>query len=504
MAEHVVTQSMGEKPVEQKISAAAPIPEPICFAKELAGEFGGEAIRYQAIAGETYIRDDKGEPVASFFAVAYLRAGVEDTAGRPVAFVFNGGPGSSAQWLHMGAFGPKRVDVPHEPDNIGSPPYPITPNDLSILDISDVVFIDPIGTGYSRTLGGKDQKDYWGLREDARSVSDFIRAWITAYQRWNSPKYLIGESYGTTRAALVADILSSFHIALNGLVLISAVLDYQNSRPRAGDGGILPYVSFLPTYAATAWYHGKVKREKNETLLSFLDEVRVFASTEYASALIANRRLSGDERAQMISRIAAYTGLRESYVEQSCLRISVGRFFKEILRERGVVVGRLDSRYLGVESDNAGESIESDPALDAIASAFTAAFNTHLSELGVQMQRPYVSKRDVSKDWNWMLEDKAPNGGGGYVNVVPHLGRAMRRNCDMRVFVASGYYDLATPFFGAENALSQDGVVQERLSFSYYEVGHMIFLHEPSRVQFLQDVRTFIQKGSAKQKQRRS
>jgi len=469
---------------------------PVSFSCELSGTFNGSAVRYRAVAGETYIRDEKGAPAASFFSVAYLKTGAQEAAARPVTFVFNGGPGSSAQWLHMGAFGPRRVEIKSDPGNAGAPPYMIADNTLATLDVSDIVFIDPIGTGYSRALGSKETKDYWGLLEDARSIADFIQTWITDNGRWNSPKYIAGESYGTARACLLADILGNRFIAVNGIVLIAAVLDYQNSRPRAGDGGVLSYASFLPTCAATAWYHGKVNRE-GKTLESFLDDVRIFARTDYAQALIANEcRLAPGERARLVARIAAFTGLTESYVAQSKLRIPVDRFFKELLRDRGLVVGRLDGRYTGVEPESAGEAAESDPTFDAIGSAFTAAMQVQLNELGVRMDRPYLALAgSIEKSWNWVLRDRTPNG-GEYVNVIPHLGRAMRHNNGLRVLVASGYYDFSTPFFGAENALSQDGLVHERIKYTYYEVGHMIFLHGPSRERFLGDVRQFVREGA--------
>jgi carboxypeptidase C (cathepsin A) len=468
---------------------SASAPEPATWTREFSGRFNRETISYRTVAGETYIRDEKGTPVASFFTTAYLRTGVQDAAQRPVAFIFNGGPGSSAQWLHLGMFGPKRVALPAEPKNAGAPPYALTDNEQCILDACDLVLIDPIGTGYSRTLDGAEPKKYWGLLEDARSVADFIQTWLTEQQRWSSPKYLIGESYGTTRAALVSEILSNRHIALNGVVMISAVLDFQNSRPRSGDGGILSYASYLPSYAAVAWYHGKIDR-RGRNFEQFLDEVRLFARTEYAIALIANERLPREERTRVAARIADCTGLKQSYVDQSNLRIPVSRFFKELLRDQKLVVGRLDGRYVTTEPQSAGETCESDPSYDAIGSAFTSAINTYLGELGVRMNRPYVSAR-TPDSWNWLLGDK-PLDGGGYVNVVPYLGRAMRRNEEMRVLVALGYYDLATPFFGAENALSQDTVVQERISYSYFEVGHMIFLHEPSCRRLLDEVRAFI------------
>ena len=469
--------------------------EPVHVVHDLCDEFNGVGIRYRAVAGETAIRDEKGEPICTFFTIAYLKLDESDSSSRPVAFVFNGGPGSSSQWLHMGALGPRRISIAGETGNGGAPPYTIEANGLSPLDVADLVFIDPIGTGFSRATGVTDPKKFWGLLEDARSIADFIQVWITENHRWNSPKYLLAESYGTIRACLLAEILSSRYIALNGIVLIAAVLDYQNSRPRGGDGGILSYASFLPTFAATAWYHGKVSRH-GRTLESFLSEVRIFARTEYAQALIANfSRMDAGQRSSMIARVASYTGLSEPYVERSQLRVSVNRFFKELLRDRGLVLGRLDGRYTGVEPDCAGESPESDPTFDAIGCAFTSAMHVQLAELGVHMDRSYVSMTEIDAEWNWMIQEKAPNG-GGFVNVIPHLGRVMRRNRDLRVFVASGYYDLATPFFGAENALSQDGLAHDRISYSYYEVGHMIFLHDPSRKQFLHDVREFIKAGA--------
>ena len=483
------------KPGEIPATSVASNPTLASFTRELSGAFNGETVNYRAIAAETCIRDEKSTPIASFFSISYLKTDTPSNGDRPVTFIFNGGPGSSAQWLHMGAFGPKRVLVPSEASQAGAPPYPIVDNPISILDVSDIVFIDPIGTGFSRPLGTKEVKDFCGLLEDARSIADFIQTWITDNQRWNSPKYLAGESYGTVRACLLAEILSQRYIALNGIVLIAAVLDYQNSRPRAGDGGILSYASFLPTYAATAWYHGKIKRE-GRTLESLLDEVRTFARTVYATALIANKhRLDSTERATLVSRIAAYTGLKERYIDQSNLRIPVDRFFKELLRDDGLVIGRLDGRYTGVEPESANESAESDPTFDAIGSAFTSAIHVQLSELGVRMERPYLPLASIIDSWKWLLQEKAPNG-GGYINVVPYLGRAMRHNQDLRVLVVSGYYDFATPFFGAENALSEDGLVHERIAYAYYEVGHMIFLHEPSRVRFLSDVRQFIRAGS--------
>lgn len=478
-----------KKPVNHS-AATKPIPAPVAFTQSFSGKFNGKKITYLATAGETYIRDEQGQARASFFTTAYVQKDSKHTT-RPVTFIFNGGPGSSAVWLHMGVFGPKRVAIASEPEDDGAPPYPIVDNYETILDVSDLVFIDPIGTGYSRALGDNDPKKHWGLMEDANSISDFIQTWITDNKRWNSPKYIAGESYGTIRAALVADILSSRMISLNGVALISAVLDYQNSRPQ--DGGILAYAAFLPTMAATAWYHGKINRD-GRSLASFIDEVRVFSRTDYTEALIAGNRLSASKRADLVARIAGYTGLSERYVEQSNLRVLANRFYKEFMRKEGLVVGRLDSRYTSVEPSGVGDFVEADPSITAIGSAFTSAINSYFAEtLGVKMLRPYkvFGGHALSKDWNWLLGEKPPNG-GRFVNVVPHLGRAMRHNKDLRVLLASGYYDFATPFFGAENALAEDGVVPERIEYTYYESGHMMYLDKASRIQFLKDIRKFI------------
>jgi carboxypeptidase C (cathepsin A) len=477
--------------VEKERGVSEAILEPISFIRDFVYEADGESIRYRTVAGETIIRDQKEDPIASFFTFSYLRVEVAHPSVWPVTFVFNGGPGSSSQWLHIGAFGPKRIVANWDPGNAGAPPYLFADNSESLLAVSDLVFIDPIGTGYSRPLGGKDVAEFCGLLEDAQSIADFIQIWITDNQRWNSPKYIAAESYGTVRASVLADILSSKYIALNGIVLIAAVLDYQNSRPRAEDGGILSYVSFLPTMAAVAWYHKKTK-ERNSALKEFLEDVRLFARSDYAQALIANfHRLNSMQRKQVAGRLADMTGLSSEFIIHSKLRIPVHRFFKALLRSEGLVIGRLDGRYTGVDADSAGEVAESDPTFDSVGSAFTAGLHLLLEELGVKVNRIYASDPPLYSRWNWLFQGTPPDG-GAYVNVVPFLGRAMRRNKDLRVLVASGYYDLATPFFGAENALSQDGIAQERVEYKYYEVGHMIFLHDPSRVQFLHDIRKFI------------
>ncbi len=471
------------------------IPEPAIFVTEHSGRFNGAKVDYTVRAGDTYIHDAKGKPTATFFNVAYVRKGVADKTRRPVTFLFNGGPGSASLWLHMGAFGPKRVIVPSEPDDDGAPPYPIVDNPDTILDVSDLVFIDPVGTGYSHALGESDNADFYGVRQDADSIARFIHQWIADNGRWNSPIYIAGESYGTLRMGPLLDALGGreHQIGVNGVMLISAVLHYQNSR--FNQGNIMSYVSFLPTYAATAWYHDMLPN-KPANLEAFLDEVRDFARTDYATALIAGTRLDPETRASIISKLHAYTGLKEDWLDKANMRIHVFRFFKELMRDAKTVVGRLDSRYTGVETDAVGEFYETDPASASISNAYVAGVRAYFQDdLGINMKRPYyMSALDAFGKWDWKLEDKAPNG-GRFINVVPFIGKTMRYNKDFRVLVTSGYFDFATPFFGAENALSEMGLVPERIEYTYYPAGHMMYLHDESRAQFLKDIRGFIEAG---------
>ncbi|WCL55143.1 S10 family peptidase [Gimibacter soli] len=480
---------------EAKTAAAPAIPEPAVFSSSKSGTFNGVKVAYKAVAGDTYIRDAKGKPVATFFTYAYLKDGVKDPSTRPVTFVYNGGPGSASMWLHMGVFGPRRVVVPSDPADDGAAPYRIIDNPETVLDVTDLVFIDPVGTGLSRPLGDEDPKKHWGVLEDGGSIAEFIRTWIDENNRWNSPKFLAGESYGTLRSAVVADKLTNDHdIGLNGIMLISAVLDYHQSRFQPG--AVQAYVSFLPSYAATAWYHNQLP-SKPANLEAFLDEVRAFASTDYAAALMAGNRLSADEEARIIDKLHQYTGLEKNYIKATNLRIEVFRFFKELMRDERKVVGRLDSRYLGDEPDSAGEFFESDPFSDATGNAFTVAINDQLKNFfGVKLtDRRYNNSARGEKDWgwNWNVWGKELPNGGRFVNVVPMLGSAMRHNPDMHVLVTQGYYDFATPFYGAENALAQPEIVKDRVAFTYYESGHMMYVHEPSRLKFLDDIRSFIE-----------
>lgn len=464
--------------------------EPKAFTKSFNGRFNDERISYTVRAGETFLKDDKGDNTASIFTVAYTKEGVNDPTTRPITFVFNGGPGSASLWLHMGVFGPKRVVVPSDGKDAGAAPYRIEDNPLSILDVTDMVFIDPVGTGYSRTLGDAEGKDFWGLREDAQSIAEFMRLYLTENGRWNSPKYVAGESYGTTRAGqLVNELQRTFTgVALNGVIMISAVLDFHAAEFAMGNS--LPYVSVLPTYAATAWYHDAVK-DKPESLEAFVEEARQFALNDYSVALLKGSRLTADERESIVGQLARFTGLSETYVRQTNLKIGDFRFMKQLLRERGLTVGRFDSRYTGEDLDDAGEYFDNDASAYGIDAAFVAAINDYLTRvLDVDFTKRYkILDGEPGRNWNWST---GRGGWPSYVNVAPHVGRGMRENKDLRAFFANGYYDLATPFFATENAVAANGIDPERVVMSYYEAGHMMYTHQPSLVKLADDVRTFI------------
>jgi carboxypeptidase C (cathepsin A) len=467
-----------------------PIPEPIVSVTRHSGVFGGQRIAYTATASETYLKAEDGTPKASLFSIAYVKEGRDP--GRPVTFLFNGGPGSGSLWLHMGAFGPKRVAIPSDARDDGGPPFPILDNPDSLLDATDIVFIDPVGTGFSRVLGKTENKEYWGVTQDAKSVAEFIRIWLGANGRWNSPKYLGGESYGTTRSAAVANQLEgAFNdVSLNGILLISTILDFGAQAYVPGNE--MPYLLFVPSMAAAAHFHGKAPADAG-TIEAFVEEARVFALGDYAAALLKGQRLKGEERASIRRRLARFTGLSEQFLESADLRVSDQRFYKELLRDRGLVIGRLDARYTGRDYDNAGESPDNDPSFYGIDAGYTAALNAWVREgLKFGTERHYSTIGGVS-DWNWDLNDLGFDS-RFYKNVAPYLGRAMRENSGLRLFVGQGWFDFATPFFGAEYALSRTGIPQDRIEYRYYGSGHMMYVRDEDRSQLSRDIRDFIRR----------
>ncbi len=456
--------------------------------RDLFGTFGGQRISYRATVGETVLTSDEGKPEAVIVTTSYVRS-PRDTS-RPVFFIYNGGPGSGSVWLQMGAWGPKRVAIPSDARDDGAPPYPLVDNPESLLDVADLVFIDPPGTGFSYLTPGTDPKKYYGLREDARAVAEVIRRWINDNGRWNSPKYLGGESYGTTRTAMVVDELegSTFNdVGLNGLILVSTILDFAAREPTPGNE--MAYIVTLPNMAAAAWFHGKAEAPSVEAIA---EEARRFAIGPFASALLKGQDLPDAERAAVRAELSRLTGLSETYLDQANLRVTSQRFYKELLRDRGLTVGRLDARYTGTDYDNAGEYPDNDPSFYGIDAGYTAAVNAWLREgLGFETDREYQSiGREPGQHWNWSLSSGP--GRSAYLNVAPLIGKAMRQNAGLRVFNAQGYYDFATPFFGAEYSLNRIGIPQERVELHYYGSGHMMYVRDEDRVKLARDVRAFI------------
>ena len=455
--------------------------------RDLVGTFGGQRIAYRATIADTILSSDDGKPEAVIVTTSYVKTPADPT--RPVFFIYNGGPGSGSVWLQMGAFGPKRVAIPSDARDDGAPPYPLLDNPDSLMDVADLVFIDPPGTGFSYLTEGTDPKKYYGLRQDGRAIAKVIRLWLNDNARWSSPKFLGGESYGTTRTAMVADELEGStysDVGLNGLILISTILDFgvEDTTP----GNEMAYVVTLPSMAAAAWYHGKAEAPSVEAITA---EARRFAIGPFATALLKGQDLPVDERAAVRKELSRLTGLSETYLDQANLRVTDQRFYKELLRDRGQTIGRLDARYTGVDYDSAGEYPDNDPSFYGIDAGYTAAINVWAREgLGYQTNREYQSiGREPGNHWDWSLTlpDRA-----AYLNVAPLIGQAMRQNSQLRLFNAQGYFDFATPFFGAEYSLKRPGIPQDRITWKYYGAGHMMYVRDDDRAQLSADIRAFI------------
>lgn len=456
----------------------------------------GKKIEYTVTSGtlilkeETPDRDKESEnakPKAAFFFAAYTRDGIEDKTQRPITFAFNGGPGSSSVWLHLGLLGPRRVYMTEE-GYMPQPPFKLVDNEFSLLDVSDLVFIDPVSTGFSRPVEGQKAREFHGFQKDIESVGDFIRLFTTRYQRWTSPKFLIGESYGTTRSAGLSGYLQERHgMYLNGIMLVSSILDFQTAHFDPGND--LPYILFLPTYAATAFFHGKVRTRKS--LESFLKEVEKFASGEYTLALAKGSTLPARERTRIASELARFTGLSPEFILRSDLRIEIFRFTKELLRDKNRTAGRLDTRFIGIDRDSAGENFEFDPSLAAIMGPYTATLYDYVrGELNFESDLPYEILNP--KVWPWSYAQNENN----YVNVAETLRKSMSTNPYLKVHVANGYFDLATPYFATRhtfNHLGLDASLQENISMSYYPAGHMMYIHLPSLAALKNSLVEFIQ-----------
>jgi len=448
----------------------------------------GEKIEYKAIAGTMALTEDSEDAKASMFFIAYTRTNVTDIASRPVTFSFNGGPGSSSVWLHLGLLGPRRTLL-DEKGNAGAPPYKLVDNEFSILDKTDLVFIDPISTGFSRAAEGEDAHQFHGVKEDIKSVGEFIRLYTTKNKRWSSPKFLIGESYGTTRAAGLSGYLQNKHgMNLNGIMLVSSILNFQTAR--FTNGNDLPYILFLPTYTATAWYHNRLSADLQSDLQATLRESEEFARGEYASALMLGDALTGERRSALVTKLARLTGLSETYIEQTNLRILIHRFIKELRRNEGKTVGRLDSRFVGIDKDAAGEYYDYDPSYSNILGAYSATLNDYLrSELEFESILLYNILTGKVHPWNYSDYKNR------FVDVEETLREAMTKNPYLKVYIANGYFDLATPYFATEYTFSHMGLdasLRENVTMKYYESGHMMYIHIPSLEQQRLDLIEFI------------
>lgn len=467
-------------------------------AKQYTGTFGRTKVSYTTTAA-TQTFESSGEKV-SFFYVAYTRDDT-DPASRPLLFCFNGGPGSSTVWLNLGLFGPKRMHFDDDGFKVGMQGR-LVDNEHSILDVADVVCIDAIGTGLSRTAKKGDESKFHHFKKDIEAFSEFIVHYLNRNGRWASPKYLAGESYGTLRGAGIANELFGKHsVEFNGIVFISTILNYQTSAMERetyliDPGNDLPFALYLPTYAATAWYHSRLAEEhRSRPLREFLDEVEEFALGEYWSALARGDRIDEVTRKAVADRLAEYTGLDTGFVDHYNLRVPIMRFCKELLRDQKRTVGRIDSRYVGIDRVLAGNNIETDPSTDATKGVAAAALNTYLrDEIGFDTEEIYeVMSMDVWKSWDY--EDFK----GKYVDTSEKFREVLSRSRGTKVLVANGYYDLATPHFATEYTISHMGLdpeVRDNIKLTYYEAGHMMYVHQPSLSQLAADLREFVKDTS--------
>lgn len=449
----------------------------------------GKSINYTATAGNILIKPQEKKAKGSIFYIAYTRDNVPNPAHRPIMFCFNGGPGGAAVWVHMGAFGPKKSLLDDEGFLVLPPPGKLIDNKYCPLDITDLVFVDPISTGYSRAVSDEDPKQFHGYEKDVETVGEFIRLYITRNKRWASPKFLAGESYATTRVSgLVNHLQTKYGMFFNGVILISTILNWQNTDWSLGND--MAYMMFLPSYTAAAWYHKKLAPELlDKSLRSVLDQAEAFTLNEYARALLKGNALTSDELAKIIKKLCWFTGLSETFLLQSNLRVKGEQFYKELLRDQGKTVGRLDARYTGADRQVAGERVDFDQSWSIVIGSYVALLNDYIRrDLKYESDLPYYYLASV---WPWELRAD----GRGYLNTAEVLRQAMHLNPQLKVLIASGYYDFATPYFDADYTVAHMELakeLQKNITTVYYKSGHMMYVRKETHARFKKDIDKFI------------
>lgn len=481
---------------------AAPPPETIPVPPENASvtdhelTLDGKALHYSATAGNLLIDDEEDKPYGSIFYVAYTLAGVTDPRTRPVTFLYNGGPGSASLWLHMGSVGPMRI-LTSSPEATGPGPYQMVPNQYSLLDKTDLVFIDAPGTGYSRPVGKATIRNFAGADQDVQAFLKFIERYVSVNHRWNSPKFLFGESYGTTRSAALADALENDGLSLNGVVLMSTILNYFTRAP----GSDAVFIGYLPSFAAIAWHFEKVQHQGKD-LNTFLNDARAFARGPYAEALSQGHNLPQAQVDAVAAKLASYTGLSQQFIKEADLRISPERFRKELMRDQRVMLGRYDARFEGTDIDAAGDAPGYDPSGTGITGAFVSAFHDYLDrELKYTSKETYYPRGpNINQVWDHTHRPPATGGGQGAPQplrdtyVAGDLADAMRKDPKLKVFSVNGLFDLATPFFITEFDLAHmelEPKLRTNIEFAYYPSGHMIYLNVDALKQLKTDLAAF-------------
>lgn len=481
LSEETKVPSPDKKPESPQV-----FPPPIITSHQI--KVPGNVIKYNAETGYLTLRDEFGKAKGNIFFTSYTKGEVIDITTRPITFVFNGGPGSSSVWLHMGCIGPKRV-LMNDDGTSKAPPYKYIDNEYSWIDKTDLVFIDPINTGFSRAVEGEEAKQFLGYSEDIQSVGDFIRLFTSKYDRWGSPKFLAGESYGTTRSAgLSAYLQDTYNLYINGISLISSVLNFQTLLFNRGND--LPNVLFLPSFCATAFFHKKLSTDLQSNFEKTMKEVEEFAINDYALALLKGDDLQKTDKQKIVEILSKFMGVSKEFISNCNLRPDIFRFTKELMRNDNLTIGRLDSRITGVDFDNAGENFEFDPSLDAtISGPFSASFNHYIkSELKYENEIPYLILSNRVHPWSYS------NVQNQYLNVAETLRTAMAKNSFLKVWVSSGYFDLATPYFATEYTFSHMGLnpdQKKNVSFTYYKAGHMMYIHKESLLKFKEDADKF-------------